>query len=375
MVLAHLLRRAGVDSIIIEAKSRAYVEQRVRAGVLEHGTVQLLIENGLGERLQREGLKHEGIYLRFDGETQRIDFPSLTGGKSITVYGQQEVVKDLIRARLDSGGEIVFEAEAMRLSDLDTDQPKIIYRKNDQEYAITCDFVAGCDGYHGICREAIPAGVLKTYERIYPFAWLGILAEAAPSSHELIYANHKRGFALHSMRSPKVSRNYIQVRPDEDMSNWPDARIWAELQQRLATNDGFTLTTGPLIEKSITGMRSFVVEPMQYGRLYLAGDAAHIVPPTGAKGMNLAIKDVRVLAQALAQFFNDGDTTHLCNYSSACLRHVWRAQHFSYWMTSLLHRADFGDPYERKLQIAQFNQLFASEAAARVLAENYVGAI
>ena len=316
LVLSHLLHRQGIESVIIESRSRAYVEQRVRAGVLEHGTVELLVANGLGERLQREGLRHEGIYLRFNGETRRIDFPSLTDGKSITVYGQQEVVKDLIRARLAVGGEIVFEAEALTTVGLDTDQPQITYRKDGEPHTITCDFVAGCDGFHGICRDAIPASVLKIYERVYPFAWLGILAEAAPSSHELIYANHARGFALHSMRSPKISRNYIQVRPDEDIAHWPDERIWQELQHRLETHDGFQLTTGRLIEKGITGMRSFVAEPMQHGRLFLAGDAAHIVPPTGAKGMNLAIRDVRVLAQALAKFYATSDNTQLLNYST-----------------------------------------------------------
>ena len=261
LVLAHLLHKQGIESVVIEARSRAYVEQRLRAGVLEHGTVELLISNGLGERLQREGLRHEGIYLRFNGETRRIDFPSLTGGKSITVYGQQEVVKDLIRARLDLGGAIEFEAEAIRTNDLDTDKPQITYTKNGEPQSINCDFVAGCDGFHGICRDAIPTSVLKIYERVYPFAWLGILAEAAPSSHELIYANHEHGFALHSMRSPKISRNYIQVAPDEDLANWPDERIWQELQTRLSTRDGFQLTTGRLIEKGITGMRSIVAEP------------------------------------------------------------------------------------------------------------------
>ena len=375
LVLAHLLHKQGIESVVIEARSRAYVEQRLRAGVLEHGTVELLISNGLGERLQREGLRHEGIYLRFNGETRRIDFPSLTGGKSITVYGQQEVVKDLIRARLDLGGAIEFEAEAIRTNDLDTDKPQITYTKNGEPQSINCDFVAGCDGFHGICRDAIPTSVLKIYERVYPFAWLGILAEAAPSSHELIYANHEHGFALHSMRSPKISRNYIQVAPDEDLANWPDERIWQELQTRLSTRDGFQLTTGRLIEKGITGMRSIVAEPMHYGRLFLAGDAAHIVPPTGAKGMNLAIRDVRVLSQALTNFYAKGDSTQLINYSTTCLRHVWRAQHFSYWMTSLLHRTNFDDPYEHKLQLAQFEQLFASESAAKTLAENYVGAV
>jgi p-hydroxybenzoate 3-monooxygenase len=374
LVLSHLLRRQGIDSVIIESRSRAYVEQRVRAGVLEHGSVELLINNGLGERLQREGLRHDGIFLRFDGETKRIDFPSLTGGKTITVYGQQEVVKDLIHARLDAGGVIEFEAEAVRATDLNTDKPQIIYKHKGEDRVIVCDFVAGCDGFHGISRGAIPANVLKVYDRVYPYSWLGILAEAAPASHELIYANHDRGFALHSMRSPKISRNYLQVKPDEDISQWSDERIWEELHRRLATRDGFHLNEGRVIEKGITGMRSFVTEPMQYGRLFLAGDSAHIVPPTGAKGMNLAIKDVRVLANAISDFYASGNTAQLENYSTNCLKHVWRAQHFSYWMTTFLHRTNLDDAYEHKLQISLFNYLFASESAARTLAENYVGA-
>jgi p-hydroxybenzoate 3-monooxygenase len=373
LVLSHLLRRQGIDSIIIESRSRAYVEQRVRAGVLEHGSVELLINNGLGERLKREGLRHDGIFLRFGGETKRIDFPSLTGGKTITVYGQQEVVKDLIHARIDAGGVIDFEAEAVRATDLNTDKPLIIYKHKGEEREIVCDFVAGCDGFHGISRGAIPASVLKVYDRVYPYSWLGILAEAAPASHELIYANHDRGFALHSMRSPKISRNYLQVTPDEDILKWSDERIWEELHRRLATHDGFRLNEGRVIEKGITGMRSFVAEPMQYGRLFLAGDSAHIVPPTGAKGMNLAIKDVRVLANAIYDFYASGNTAQLENYSTNCLKHVWRAQHFSYWMTTLLHRTNMDDAYEHKLQLAQFNYLFSSESAARTLAENYVG--
>ena len=373
LMLAHLLHLQGIESVIIESRSRAYVEQRVRAGVLEHGTVEMLIATGLGERLQKQGLRHEGVYLRFNGESHRIDFPSLTNGKSITVYGQQEVVKDLIQARLSAGGALEFEATGQTLHGLDTDQPHITYQQNGEQKKLHCDYIAGCDGFHGVCRNAIPENILKVYERVYPFAWLGILAEAAPSSHELIYANHERGFALHSMRSPKISRNYIQVSPDEDIAHWPDQRIWDELQQRLATHDGFALTSGPLIEKGITGMRGFVVEPMQYGRLFLAGDAAHIVPPTGAKGMNLAIKDVRVLAQALTHFYATTDSTDLLTYSATCLRHVWRAQHFSYWMTTMLHRSNYDDPYEHKLQLAQLAYVCSSDAAARTLAENYVG--
>jgi p-hydroxybenzoate 3-monooxygenase len=370
LMLSHLLALQGIESVVLESRSREYIEKRLRAGVLEHGTVQTLIEKGVGERLQKEGLRHEGIFLRFDGCTHRIDFPSLTNGRSITVYGQQEVVKDLIKARLESGGVIQFEAEVISLSRLAT-KPKITYRHGGKEKTLTCDFIAGCDGFHGACREAIPPGVLKTFERIYPFAWLGILAEATPSSHELIYAQHECGFALHSMRSLKISRNYLQCAPDEDLANWSDERIWEELQKRLETKDGFTLSTGPIIEKGITGMRSFVIEPMQYQKLFLAGDAAHIVPPTGAKGMNLAIKDVKVLAKALQAFYS-GETELLESYSTTCLNHVWRAQHFSWWMTSMLHRFD-DDTYSQQLQRSQLEYVCSSKAAATTLAENYVG--
>jgi p-hydroxybenzoate 3-monooxygenase len=370
LLLAHLLHRAGIESVILESRSREYVEKRVRAGVLEHGTVELLKQNGLGERLEREGLRHEGTLLRFGGRTHRIDFPSLTGGKTVTVYGQQEVVKDLIKARLETGAGIHFEAEGMQVSDLTT-QPKITFCEHGEEQTLHCDFIAGTDGFHGICRDAIPAGVLKTFERTYPFAWLGILAEATPSSHELIYANHERGFGLHSMRSNKISRNYIQVATDESLENWPDDRIWEELSQRLEA-PGFSLTSGPIFEKGITGMRSFVVEPMQYGKMFLAGDAAHIVPPTGAKGMNLAINDVRVLSSALTEHYA-GSSNSLEQYSQTCLRRVWRAQHFSWWMTAMLHRHDHGDPYEHKLQLAQLDLVASSQAQSQVLAENYVG--
>jgi p-hydroxybenzoate 3-monooxygenase len=370
LLLGHLLHRAGIESVILESRSREYVEKRVRAGVLEHGTVELLQQNGLGERLERQGLRHEGILLRFGGQTHRIDFPALTGGKTVTVYGQQEVVKDLIKARLETGASLHFEAEGMRVDDLETN-PKITFSEHGEEQTLHCDFIAGTDGFHGICRDAIPAGVLKTFERTYPFAWLGILAEATPSSHELIYANHERGFGLHSMRSNNISRNYIQVAPDESLQNWPDDRIWEELAHRLEAPE-FSLASGPILEKGITGMRSFVVEPMQYGKMFLAGDAAHIVPPTGAKGMNLAINDVRVLASALTEHYaGSGDS--LERYSQTCLRRVWRAQHFSWWMTEMLHRHDHGDPYEHKLQLAQLDLVASSQAQSQVLAENYVG--
>ncbi len=372
LLLGHLLHRAGIDTVVLEAKSREYVEKRVRAGVLEHGTVELLKANGLGERLTREGLRHEGTLLRFGGQTHRIDFPSLTGGRSITVYGQQEVVKDLIGARLESEAPLYFEATGMRLSGLESTQPKITYIQDGEERTLECDYIAGTDGFHGICRDAIPNGVLKVFERHYPFAWLGILAHAAPSSHELIYANHERGFALHSMRSASVSRNYIQVAPDENIENWSDERIWQELGTRLEAQN-FSLRTGDIFEKGITGMRSFVVEPMQYGRLFLAGDAAHIVPPTGAKGMNLAINDVKILSQALVEHYQQNSSLALSQYSQTCLKRVWRAQYFSWWMTSMLHRHNLSDPYEHKLQLAQLEQVVSSRAQAQVLAENYVG--
>lgn len=372
LLLSHLLHLKGIESVILESRSRGYVEQRVRAGVLEQGSVDILNQTGVGERMMREGLVHHGIYLRYANKTHRINFPELTG-HSITVYGQQEVVKDLIKARLDAGGTILFEAEGMRLNGIESDKPSIIFGKDGSEHTLTCDFIAGCDGFHGISRPAIPAGVLKVYERVYPFAWLGILAEAAPSSDELIYSNHERGFALHSMRSPKISRNYIQVPPDEELAHWPDERIWDELQQRLGA-DGFSLTTGPIIEKGITAMRSFVVEPMQYGRLYLAGDSAHIVPPTGAKGMNLAISDVKNLAAGLVEFYTSGKQEGLETYSQRSLGRIWRAQHFSWFMTQMLHRSPHQDPYQHKLQIAQLEQIANSRAAAQALAENYVGA-
>jgi len=373
LLLAHLLQRAGVDCVVLEARTRDYVEQRVRAGVLEQGTVDVLTETGAAGRLRREGMVHHGIELRFGGAGHRIDFSRLAGGRAITVYGQQEVVKDLIAARLEAGGTIHFEAEAIELGDLEGGRPRISYRAGGGEQQLRCAVVAGCDGSHGVCRDAIQAGALTRYERDYPFAWLGILARARPSSEELIYAHHDRGFALHSMRTPDVTRNYLQVAPDEDLERWPDERIWQELQARMATDDGFELAEGEIFDKGITPMRSFVAEPMRFGRLFLAGDAAHIVPPTGAKGLNLAVADVRVLARALQAFFADGDERGLDGYSDRCLRRVWRVQHFSWWMTSMLHRMDADDPFEAKLQRSQLEYVCRSHAAATTLAENYVG--
>jgi p-hydroxybenzoate 3-monooxygenase len=370
LLLGHLLQLTGIESVVLEDRSREHVEQRIRAGVLEHGTVMLLVDSGVGERLQREGMVHHGIELRFAGRGHRIPLTELTG-KSITIYGQQEVVKDLIRARLDAGLPLLFEATEVSLHDLQSEQPAIRFRHEGEPKELRCDVVAGCDGFHGISRDSIRRGELQTFSREYPFGWLGILAAVAPSSEELIYCYSDRGFALHSMRSPELTRLYLQCAPDEDLERWPDERIWEELQARFALA-GWTLGEGPIVEKGVTGMRSFVVEPMRYGRLYLAGDAAHIVPPTGAKGLNLAAADVRVLADALAHWYRSGDTSLLDAYSETCLRRVWRAEHFSWWMTSMLHRHG-DDPFEGRLQLSQLEYVCSSTAAATSLAENYVG--
>ncbi|MBF9133078.1 4-hydroxybenzoate 3-monooxygenase [Plantactinospora sp. S1510] len=372
LLLSHLLHRSGIDSVVLERRSREYVEHRVRAGVLEQGSVDLLRRTGLGDRLDREGLRHEGIELRFGGTAHRVAMTELTG-RAITVYGQQEVVKDLIAARTAAGGELRFEVEDVRLAGLDRASPVIRYRHQGREEELHCDFVAGCDGSHGVSRSAVPPGVLTEYERQYPFAWLGVLAAAAPAAEELIYAHHDRGFALHSMRSPEISRLYLQVEPDTDIADWPDDRIWSELRTRLETVPGWSLNTGPILEKSVTGMRSLVVEPMRWERLFLAGDAVHIVPPTGAKGMNLALADVALLGDAFAAWYQEGRDDLLTGYSDTALRRVWRAQHFSWWMTSLLHRLETQDPYEAKLQISTLHYLTSSRAYATSLAENYVG--
>ncbi|MGP3958819.1 4-hydroxybenzoate 3-monooxygenase [Nonomuraea sp. 3N208] len=368
LLLSHLLHLRGISSVVLEKRSRDYVERRVRAGVLEQGTVDTLVEAGVGERMLREGLPHHGIELRYGGAGHRIPFEKLVPGRSITVYGQQEVVKDLIAARLAAGGDVRFEVEDVAVHGLES-EPYVTF---DGE-RLDCDVIAGCDGFHGVTRPSIPEGVLSVFEREYPFAWLGILANVTPSSEELIYTRTERGFALHSMRSPTVSRFYLQVPADTRIEDWPDERIWDELKERLESVPGFTLTTGEITEKGVTPMRSFVVEPMQYGRLYLAGDAAHIVPPTGAKGLNLAVADVRVLTEALAAYFSDGSTALLDGYSQACLKRVWRAQHFSWWMTTLLHTFEDDDAYGRRLQLSYLDYVTSSEAAATTLAENYVG--
>ncbi|MET8382553.1 4-hydroxybenzoate 3-monooxygenase [Streptosporangium canum] len=368
LLLSHLLHLRGIDSVVLEARSREYVEQRVRAGVLEQGTVDVLNEAGVGERMSAEGLPHHGIELRYGGAGHRIPFERLVPGRAITVYGQQEVVKDLIARRLADGGKILFDVPDVVPHSLEAD-PYLTF----QGERLDCDVIAGCDGFHGVCRPSIPDGVLSIFQRDYPFAWLGILAQVPPSAEELIYSRGDRGFALHSMRSPEISRFYLQVPPDASLDDWPDERIWAELRARLETVPGFVLTEGPIISRDLSAMRSFVAEPMRYGRLYLAGDAAHIVPPTGAKGLNLAVADVRVLTEALADLYATSSTELLDAYSATCLKRVWRAQHFSWWMTTLLHTFDTDDPYGRRLQTSHLDYVTSSEAAATTLAENYVG--
>jgi p-hydroxybenzoate 3-monooxygenase len=373
LLLSRLLALRGIDSVVVETRSRAYCEARQRAGLLERGSVELLRAAGMAGRLEREGLEHGGIYLQFDGERHHLDFRDLAGGQTVTVYAQTEIVKDLIAERIAAGAAVQFDVRDTEVSDLDTDRPLLRYTDADgTRHEVVCDAIAGCDGFHGISRPAMPAGLLTTVERAYPFAWLGILADVPPSTDELIYCRHPDGFALHSMRSPEISRLYLQVPADEDIAAWPDDRIWAEMQRRFAV-PGWELKEGPILEKSVTPMRSFVAAPMRSGRLFLAGDAAHIVPPTGAKGLNLALADVAVLTDALTALARDGRTGPADTYSSACLSRVWRATHFSWWMTSMLHVAPGGDPMEEQLQLSQLRYVTSSRAAATTLAENYVG--
>jgi p-hydroxybenzoate 3-monooxygenase len=372
LTLGHLLHKVGIDTVILEDRSREYVEARIRAGVIEQGVVDMLVEAGAGERLRREGLVHHGIELQFAGERHRIPLSDLAGGQAIVIYGQTELVKDLIRLRLETGRPLHFEVTDVSVHDLDTERPLIRYRHGGGDEELECDVIAGCDGFHGICRPSIPTGVLSEFSREYPFGWLGILAAVAPSSDELVYAHHERGFALLSLRSPELSRLYIQCHPEEDLAEWPDDRIWHELQTRLGL-EGWTLAEGPILERGVTGMRSYVCEPMRYGRLFIAGDAAHIVPPTGAKGLNLALHDVRVLAEALSDWYGSGSATGLNAYSHTALRRVWRAEHFSWWMTQMLHRPEDGDAFDLKLQLSQLRYVASSRAAATSLAENYVG--
>lgn len=372
LLLSHLLAQRGIDTVLVEDRSRDYCEARQRAGLLEDGSVALLRQAGLASRLDREGLEHDGIYLQFGGRRQHIDFRELTG-RTVTVYAQTEIVKDLIAARLAAGGHLEFEVSDTEVAGLDTGHPVLRYTSADgNRHEVRCDVIAGCDGFHGISRPAIPAGQLTTWQRDYPYAWLGVLAEVPPSTDELIYAHHPRGFALHSLRSPQVSRLYLQVPVDEDIANWPDDRIWAELQTRFAL-PGWELKEGPILDKAVTPMRSFVAAPMRYGRLFLAGDAAHIVPPTGAKGLNLALTDVAALAGALDRLLNHGDPALADGYSANSLDRVWRRTHFSWWMTTMLHIAPSGDPMETELQLSQLRYVTTSRAAATTLAENYTG--
>ncbi len=373
LLLGHLLHLNGIDSVIVENRSRDYVIDRVRAGVLEQGTVDLMNAMGVSAGLQRIGLRHDGLYVSFLGQRHRIDFADLTGGKAITVYGQNEVVRDLIDARTATARPLYFEADRVSVNAIDSRSPVLRFLHGGTEHEVHCDFIAGCDGFHGICRPSIPNGVLTIYERVYPFGWLGILAEADPSCDELVYTLHERGFALFSMRSSKITRLYFQVPPDEPIENWSDDAIWQEMFTRMTTQDGWKPNIGRIIQKGVTPMRSFVASPMRYGQLFLAGDAAHIVPPTGAKGLNLAVSDVLVLARAIKMFYEQGRTEGMDEYSDICLRRVWKAQRFSWWMTSTMHRFPNENAFDHQRQIADLDYLTSSRAAMTSLAEQYVG--
>jgi len=372
LLLGRLLHLAGIENVVLELRSREYVEHRIRAGLLEHSTVEVLGLAGVDERLRREGAFHEGFEIRFSGTRTRVPMADLTGGRMTVMYPQQEVVKDLLRARDETRDPIRFEVSGVHVADPTSARPVIRYRAEGRERELRCDFIAGCDGFHGVCRPSIPARVLTTFQRDYPFGWLGVLADVPPSTYELIYAHHPDGFALHSMRSPTVSRLYLQAPPDDDMALWPDERIWAELQKRLATDDDWELAEGPILQKGITPMRSFVTEPMQHGNLFLAGDAAHIVPPTAAKGLNLAVSDITVLSDGLVTWYDHGDRSVLDAYSEIALRRIWRAQEFSRSMTSLLHHQP-GEEFDARLQRARLEGLVTSEAAMKAICEIYVG--
>ena len=369
-MLSHLLHLAGIESIVIENRSRDYIEHRIRAGLIEQWATDMLVETGVGERMQREAMFHDGNHFCFNGETHHLNFRELVG-KGITIYGQQEVVKDLVAQRLKDGGQIIFEVEDTAIHDFGTDKPSITFRKDGKDQRIDCDFIAGCDGFHGICRPSFPEGALTFYDRDYPFGWLGILSDSPPPDNELIYSYHDRGFALYTMRSPTISRLYVQVDHDEDVNNWPDDRIWEELHIRLQGTR--KLQEGKILQKGVTPMRSFVCEPMQTGRLFLAGDAAHIVPPTGAKGMNLALADVRLLSRALSANYKSNKTDLLENYSKTCQDRVWKAQRFSWWMTQIFHVFPDEVPFDHRRQLAELDYVVKSRAAATSLAENYTG--
>ena len=373
LMLSHLLHLEGIESVVLESRSRTEIEATLRAGVLEQGTVDLLRECGVGERMQREGAVHHGIELRFDGRAHRIPLSELTGGRAITLYAQHEVIRDLVQARLGAGGALVFEVGGVSVHDFDSPKPRVCFTAAGSARELACDFIVGCDGFHGVCRPSVPGAARTEYARTYPFGWFGILVKAPPYAPELIYAHHARGFSLVSTRSHDVQRLYFQCDPSDAVANWPDERIWLELDARLAAEETWDLYRGPIFQKGVIQMRSFVVEPMQFGSLFLAGDAAHIVPPTGAKGLNLAVADVQVLAEALTQFYSLGSRETLERYSSVALERVWAAEHFSWWMTSMLHRFDDNDPFQQRLQHAQLNQIAHSRALQTALAENYVG--
>jgi p-hydroxybenzoate 3-monooxygenase len=370
LMLSHLLHLEGISSVILENRSRDYIESRIRAGLLEQWATDLLLDTGVGVRMQREAMFHNGVHFAFNGALHYINFRDLVG-KGVTIYGQQEVVKDLVARRLDDGGEILFEASDVSVHDFAGNTPKIRFRHGGKEQELACDFIGGCDGFHGICRPSIPASALTIYDREYPFGWVGILSESPPPEDELIYAYHDRGFALYTMRSPSLARLYLQCPPDDDIESWPDSRIWQELHRRIGGTR--PLAEGAMLQKGITAMRSFVAEPMQFGRLFLAGDSAHIQPPTGAKGMNLALADVMVLSHALVAFYRNGRSDLLERYSATCLRRVWKAQRFSWWMTQLFHLDPSHNAFDRKRQLAELDYVTSSEAAGRSLAENYVG--
>lgn len=372
LLLGHLLHLKGIDSVILESRNQDYVIDRVRAGVLEQFTADLMTQMGVGDRLHREGMRHDSVYLSFGRKRHHVPLSELAGGRAIYVYGQNEVVKDLMQARLATGRPLHYEVSNVSVHDIDSPSPKIRYRHNGGEHELTCDFIAGCDGFHGICRPALGA-FLNCYDRTYPFGWLGILAEAPPSSESLVYTYSERGFALFSMRSQKITRLYFQVPPDEDIHKWSDDAIWEEMLKRMTTCDGWKPNVGPILNKNVTAMRSFVVEPMNAGRLYLAGDAAHIVPPTGAKGLNLAASDVLTLGRAISAFYCKGKTDLLERYSDTALKRVWRAQRFSWWMTQTLHRFPDENPFDYKRQLADLDYITSSTAALTSLAENYVG--
>jgi len=373
LLLSHLLHLQGIESVVLESRTRDEIESTIRAGVLEQGTMDILDQSGLGARMRAEGALHHGFELSFDGRRHRIDLRELTG-KSITVYAQHEVIKDLAAARSAAGGRMLFGVGEVALHGADTERPSVTFTHGGEAHRIDADFIAGCDGFHGVARGAMPQAGRDDYQRVYPFGWFGILVEAPPSSPELIYARHERGFALVSTRSPSVQRLYFQCNPGDSVGNWSDDRIWAELHARLENRDGWRVTEGKIFQKNIVAMRSFVSTPMQSGRLFLAGDAAHIVPPTGAKGMNLAVSDVRLLAAGLMDFYRKGERGRLDRYTADALKRVWRAEYFSWWMTSMLHTFADASPFQREVQRAELDNVVSSRAMATALAENYVGA-